>query len=90
MAGHQRLDRPSVRVILQEEIQSDGRQSYVRAIVTRDARGYSAVTTGSQGSHIMTSLVAANALLVVPEGVTAVPVGTELEALMIDWPESVF
>ena len=90
MAGHQRLGRPSVRAVLLEDIHSDGRESYVRAVVTRDARGYVAVTTGSQGSHIMTSLVAANALLVVPEGVTAVAAGTELTALMIDWPESVF
>lgn len=90
MAGHERLNRPSVRAILQEDIRSDGRESYVRAVVTRGARGYVAMTTGSQGSHLMTSLVAANALLVVPEGVTAVAAGTELTALMIDWPESVF
>jgi len=90
MAGHQRLDRPSVQALLLEDIRSDGRESFVRAVVTRDGRGYVAVTTGSQGSHIMTSLVAANALLVVPEGVTAVAAGTELTALMIDWPESVF
>ena len=95
MAGHERLDCPAVRAVLLEDIRSDGRESYVRAVVARDTRGrdvrgYVAVTTGSQGSHIMTSLVAANALLIVPEGVTAVAAGTELTALMIDWPESVF
>ncbi len=38
----------------------------------------------------MTSLVNANALLVVPEGVTTVATGTVLQALMIDWPGEVF
>lgn len=90
MAGHIRLDRPAVSVILLENIHSDGRQSYLRAIVTKDERGYVAMTTGSQGSHIMTSLVKANALVIVPEGVTEVAAGTALTALMIDWPENVF
>jgi hypothetical protein len=39
---------------------------------------------------MMTSLVKANALVIVPEGVTFVGVGERLQALMIDWPESVF
>jgi hypothetical protein len=38
----------------------------------------------------MTSLVKANALLIVPEGVKEVAAGESLMALMIDWPEGVF
>ena len=91
MAGHTRLDRPQVVVVLQEAIESDGRESYIRAIVSPAAGGgYQAVTTGGQGSHIMTSLVRANALLIVPEGVRQVPAGTHLEAMMLDWPAEVF
>ena len=90
MAGRQELERPSVAAIVLEELHSDGRESYLRAVVSRDARGYVATTTGSQGSHLMTSLVQANALLIVPEGVTAVAAGTTLRALMIDWPSEVF
>ncbi len=95
MAGRRGLERPSVMATVLEELHSDGRESYLRAIVSRDTRsrdthGYVATTTGSQGSHLMTSLVRANALLVVPEGVTAVPAGTALQALMIDWPGEVF
>jgi molybdopterin molybdotransferase len=73
-----------------EEIHSDGRQSYIRAVVSRDGQGYTAVTTGGQGSHMMTSLVKANALVIVPEGVKYVAAGERLRALMIDWPEIVF
>jgi len=91
MAGHTQLDRPELAAIVQEDIHSDGRESYIRAVVNRDDTGrVSARTTGSQGSHIMTSLVKANALLIVPEGVRFVPAGTTLSAMMIDWPPEVF
>lgn len=90
MAGRRVLERPAVTVTVLENLRSDGRESYLRAIVTRDEQGYVATTTGSQGSHIMTSLVQANALLIVPEGVTEVASGTTLTALMIDWPPEVF
>ncbi|MCI0399516.1 MAG: molybdopterin molybdotransferase MoeA [Chloroflexi bacterium] len=90
MAGHTTLERPQVQVVMQEEIRSDGRESYLRAIVTRGPAGYQATTTGGQGSHIMTSLVKANALVIVPEGVTVVAAGERLAAMMIDWPETVF
>lgn len=90
MGGWQKLDRPQRIVTLQDEIKSDGRESYIRAVVERTAAGYTAKTTGSQGSHIMTSLVKANALLIIPEGVEYVPIGAELIALMLDWPEFVF
>jgi molybdopterin molybdotransferase len=90
MSGRTDLERPSVQVRMEEEIHSDGRQSYVRAVVSKDGEGYTAVTTGGQGSHMMTSLVKANALVVVPEGVKYVAAGERLSALMIDWPEGVF
>jgi molybdopterin biosynthesis enzyme len=38
----------------------------------------------------MTSLVKANGLVIIPEGVDAVEVGEKLEAFMTDWPETVF
>ena len=90
MAGHTRLERPQLMVTLQDTIHSDGRESYVRAVVESKAGEYIGTTTGSQGSHIMTSLVKANALLIVPEGVKLVTAGEQLQAWMIDWPETVF
>jgi molybdopterin molybdotransferase len=90
MAGQRHLERPSVMATVLEELHSDGRESYLRAVVSRDEEGYVATTTGSQGSHVMTSLVQANALLIVPEGLTLVPAGSTLQALMIDWPGGVF
>ena len=90
MMGFTTLNRPKVTVTLHDQIHSDGRESYVRAVVTKSLAGYQAVSTGSQGSHVMTSMVKANALVIIPEGVTAVSPGDKLEAFMIDWPETVF
>lgn len=90
MAGHRQWERPSVTAIVQTPIESDGRESYIRATVERRDGRYLATPTGAQGSNIMTSLVKANALVIVPEGVRQVSTGTALQALMLDWPESVF
>jgi len=46
--------------------------------------------TGRQGSHVMTSLVYANGLLIVPSGVQHLLAGQQTEVMMIDWPETVF
>ncbi|MCA9924729.1 MAG: hypothetical protein KC421_20275, partial [Anaerolineales bacterium] len=90
MAGHTRLEKPQIPVTVLEPILSDGRESYIRAIVQRDGERYTAVTTGGQGSHMMTSLVKANALIIVPEGVVEVAANSQLQAWMLDWPETVF
>lgn len=90
MAGWPNTERPTILVRLNEEINSDGRESYIRAVVSRDSSGYWAETTGGQGSHMMTSLVKANALLIIPEGVRSVAPGVELTAMMLDWPGTVF
>lgn len=90
MLGHADLARPRVRASMVDGIASDGRESYIRAVVTRNGDNYEARTTGGQGSHLMTSLVRANALLLVPAGVRQVDAGDELDALMLDWPTGVF
>ncbi len=88
MAGHEMLFRPRLPVVVREAFESDGRESYIRVVVSRseDSGELEAVTTGSQGSHIITSLVQANALLVVPEGKLRVESGEQLSAMMLDWP----
>ena len=90
MAGRTQLEKPQIPVVVQEAFDSDGRESYIRAIVQKTAVGYEAITTGSQGSHVMTSLVKANALLIVPENKMKVKKGETLFAWMLDWPEIVF
>jgi molybdopterin molybdotransferase len=90
MAGFTRLERPQIAVTIQDHLHSDGRESYLRAVVTRTPDGYEATTTGAQGSNLMTSMVKANALVIVPEGIKEVAAGEQLTAMMLDWPETVF
>lgn len=90
MGGRRELTRPRVEVMLDEPVRSDGRESYLRAVVTRREGRYHAVLTGPQSSGVLTSLVRANALLVIPAGVREVPAGATLWAQMIDWPEGIF
>ncbi|MBI4771054.1 MAG: molybdopterin molybdotransferase MoeA [Chloroflexi bacterium] len=89
MGGRRRLDKPCVSARLAEPVTSDGRESYLRVIVERQGAGYVAQLAGGQGSAMFSSLVRANALLIVPAGVTQVPAGSALPAWMLDWPEAV-
>jgi len=88
MLGHTRLLRPQVEVVVEDGVSDVAmRRHYVRAHVTwRDGR-FIARTTGNQGSNIMTSLLNANALVIVPEGGVQVHPGDTARAMMLDWPE---
>ena len=74
-----------IRVRCEEQIDSDGRESYLRAHVRPDQeRGqWTARLTGHQGSGNLHSLVQANALLIIPAGVKCVPAGQEVDAWFI-------
>lgn len=62
-----------------DDIYSDGRESYLRAIVTFDGTENMATLAGHQGSGNIYSLVKANSLLIVPASVKFVPAGGILE-----------
>jgi len=83
MSGYESYLRPRQVVYLEEGIKSDGRESYLRAILNhRDGR-WMAKLTGHQGSGNLLSLVRANALLIVPSGVKSLAAGTNVEACFI-------
>ncbi|HLI91112.1 MAG TPA: gephyrin-like molybdotransferase Glp [Ktedonobacteraceae bacterium] len=88
MQGHTRLVRPQIEVVVEDGVQDRAmRRHYVRAHVEwRDGR-FVARTTGNQGSNITTSLLNANAFLIIPEGGTEVRPGDTAQAMMLDWPE---
>ncbi len=75
--------RPTVRVRCEEQIDSDGRESYLRAQIHEENGNFVANLTGHQGSGNLHSLVQANALLIIPAGVKCVPAGQELQAWLI-------
>jgi len=61
-------------------------QHFLRGIVTETPAGLEARLTGPQGSGILTSMILANALLVLPEGQFETPAGTEVRAIVLDDP----
>lgn len=88
LQGHSRLHKPQVEVTLTDGIHNqDMRRHYVRAHVAWQHDHFVAHTTGNQGSHIMTSLLNANALIIVPEGGVEVHPEDKMKAIMLDWHE---
>ncbi len=74
--------RETLHAVLEEGIESDGRESYLRGVVTlREGRRYVRLT-GHQGSGNHYSLVQANAFIIVPGSVKSLPLGSEVEV----WP----
>ncbi len=76
--------RNTIKVILHENIVSDGRESYLRAVVKYQNGELTARLTGHQGSGNLRSLVQANALLLIPSGVKSVPFGGQVNAWLFD------
>jgi molybdopterin molybdotransferase len=88
MLGHTRLLRPQVDVVVEDGVSERVmRRHYVRSHVEWREGHFIARTTGNQGSNIMTSLLNANALLIVPEGGVEIRPGETAKAIMLDWPE---
>lgn len=87
MLGRTDWERPVLKAIAQEPIANgDGRRFFARCIVTQGEDGkYYASLTGPQGSGILTSMSSANALTIVPETVTMVQPGEEIDVMMLDW-----
>ena len=75
--------RLTVRVRCEEQILSDGRESYLRAILHERDGVYIAKLTGHQGSGNLLSLVQADTLLIIPAGVKCVPAGQEVNAWLL-------
>jgi molybdopterin molybdotransferase len=84
MSGFNGFDRPLQKVRLLEEIDSDGRESYLRSVIALQDGVLTARLTGHQGSGNLRSLVQANALLLIPSGVKSLPAGAEVEAWILD------
>jgi molybdopterin molybdotransferase len=86
LAGLPTDRRPSYQVRLAEPLESDGRESYLRAAIYYQDGQWHARLAGHQGSGNLRSLVQANALLIVPSGVKSLAIGAEVEAWFLDEP----
>ncbi|HIE24569.1 MAG TPA: molybdopterin molybdotransferase MoeA, partial [Anaerolineales bacterium] len=84
MLGRGTQAKNHARVRLSTPIKSDGRESYLRAHVSRKNGQLYARLTGHQGSGNLFSMVQANALLIIPAGVKSLKKGAEAKAWLLE------
>jgi molybdopterin molybdotransferase len=85
MMGHRHLYRRAVCATLKENIsKQEGFRYFLRACLECKDGRYTVTTTGKQGSGILKSMVRANALIVLPAGLTEVKKGETVMAQIID------
>lgn len=87
MMGKNDWRRPTVRAIAVDQINNrdDPRVFLARCFVKEREGMYYASLTGSQGSGILTSMMRANALTLIPAEVDVVEAGEEIDVIMLDW-----
>lgn len=88
MQGREGWARPTIHAQFTGTLtdRADRRQ-YVRVRIEQRDSEFLAHLTGEQGSGVLTSMMHADGLMVVPEGMTLVEPGTQLPVLMLHWPE---
>lgn len=87
MMGKTDWRRPVLRAVAEDRIvnRNDPRVFFARCIVRERGGRYYASLTGEQGSGMLTSMMRANALTVIPPEVDVVEPGDEIDVLMLDW-----
>src|SRR5687767_10913928 len=77
--------RPTTRALLTHAISSpEGRRQFVRGEYVVDRGGPSVAPVGGHGSHLIGDLASSNALIVVPEDVTSLSAGEQVQVLRLD------
>jgi molybdopterin molybdotransferase len=84
LVGLDRTPSGKRKAYLGEPVESDGRESYLRATVQEKEGRLIANLTGHQGSGNLYSLVQANALLIVPSGVKSLPLDSQVDVWFFD------
>ena len=85
MQGIGDWQRPTVEATLMDEIaHKDDRRHFVRVRLAWEKDEYHAYLTGAQGSGILSSMVKANALAIIPEDWDRAPSGARVRVMMLD------
>ena len=86
MLGRRETGLPEVEATVRERIANHGRRTlFGRVRVERGSGGYVATLAGAQGSAILSSLAAANGLVVVPEDIDVLERGDIATVHLIGW-----
>ena len=85
MLGVDPINRPIVRARLTAPLSSpSGKRSFARGSLTVEAGKYVVSPVGGSGSHLIASLSAANALIVVPESATELDADATVDVMMLE------
>ncbi len=88
LQGRAGWHRPVIQARFSGTLRDRGdRRQYVRVRVDQRDGEFYAHLTGEQGSGILTSMLHADGLMIVPEGTTLVEPGMRLPVMMLHWPE---
>ncbi len=86
MLGWREWERPTVEATLLDKVRyKDGRRHYLRARIVWEEGAYHARLTGEQGAGILSSMVRANGLVILPEEWGHAPAGAQVQAIL--WGE---
>lgn len=87
MQGRDGWRRPTINARFMDTLRDPAdRQQYVRVRVEQRDGQWFAYSTGEQGSGMLTSMLHADGLMIVPPGMTVVEPSTTLPVLMLHWP----
>jgi molybdopterin molybdotransferase len=85
MAGHRNLFRPVLRAVLREDIEKKaGLTHFIRCRLIQEEGQIYAWVTGGQGSGILSSMVKAQGLIVLPRDKTLACAGEEVKVILLD------
>jgi len=85
MSGHRDLFRPALTAILREDISKRaGLVHFIRCSLMAQGGKVLASTTGEQGSGILSSMVKAQGLIVLPREQTLARAGEEVKVILLD------
>lgn len=85
MTGHRNIFRRTVRATAAHDIEKkQGLRYFFRSRIQRQGDGFAVEITGEQGSGILSSMVLANGIMVIPEDVEFVKAGDQVMVQLID------
>jgi molybdopterin molybdotransferase len=84
MLGMVPRPRPRVAARLLEDLESDGRESYLRAASRWEAGEWVTALSGNQASSAFSGLVRANSLIRLPAGTARVTVGSKVDVWLLE------
>lgn len=84
LQGRDDLDRPLIRATLTEDVQTpQNKRTFIRVRLTQEDGRWRATPSGAQGSHVLSSLSAADGLAIVEAGTATAWSGQTLTVLLL-------